>query len=102
MKPLWPKLSALPLNTVLTPLSWEQTEPIEGTFDYARIDGLIAQAREQHLRIVFLWLAAWKNGVSSYPPVWVKQDTRRFPRAVLHGVESSTLSTMTSGLCRTA
>jgi hypothetical protein len=96
MKPLWPKLAALPLNTVLTPLSWEQTEPIEGTFDYALIDGLIAQAREQHLRIVFLWLAAWKNGVSSYPPVWVKQDTRRFPRAVLHGVESSTLSTITS------
>ena len=58
MKPSWPKLAAIPLNTVLTPISWELVEPTEGKFDFTLIDGLLAQAREQHLRIVFLWLAA--------------------------------------------
>ena len=93
MKPEWPKLAAIPLNTVLTPLSWELVEPTEGTFDFTLIDGLLAQAREQHLHVVFLWLASWKNGMSSYDPVWVKRDTHRFPRAVENGNEVNILST---------
>jgi hypothetical protein len=94
MKPIWPKLAAIPLNTVLTPLSWELIEPTEGVYDFALVDGLMNQARENRLHIVFLWLAAWKNGMSSYQPVWVKQDTRRFPRAVLHNAEAPILSTL--------
>src|ERR1700675_3107468 len=77
MKPLWPKLAAMGLNTVITPLSWELVEPREGTYDFALVDGLLAQARDAHERVVFLWLASWKNGMSSYVPVWVKQDTKR-------------------------
>ncbi len=92
MKPLWPRLAAVGLNTVVTPLSWELIEPQEGAFDFTLVDGLLAQAREAHERIVFLWLASWKNGMSSYPPVWVKQDTRRFPRVVEHGSEVEILS----------
>jgi Domain of unknown function (DUF5597)/Beta-galactosidase len=94
MKPLWPKLSAIPLNTVLTPLSWELIEPVEGQYDFSLVDGLLAQAREQHVRVVFLWLAAWKNGMSSYPPAWVKQNTKRFPRVVLHNNAVNILSTI--------
>src|SRR3954453_17283141 len=52
MKPSWPKLAAMHLNTVLTPISWELVEPTEGHYDFALIDGLLSQAREQHLRIV--------------------------------------------------
>jgi len=94
MKPLWPKLTTLGLNTVVTPLSWELIEPKEGAYDFTLVDGLLAQARDAHQRIVFLWLASWKNGMSSYAPVWVKQDTRRFPRVVEHANEVEVLSPM--------
>ncbi len=56
------------------------------------MDGLLSQARNEHERIVFLWLATWKNGMSSYAPVWVKQDTRRFPRVVENGAEVEILT----------
>jgi beta-galactosidase GanA len=92
MKPIWPELAAMGLNTVVTPLSWELIEPAEGRYDFALVDGLLAQARENHQRIVFLWLASWKNGMSSYAPVWVKQDTTRFPRVVVKGREVEVLS----------
>ena len=79
MESLWPKLKNLNLNTVLMPISWEQFEPEEGKFDYTLVDGLIRQARENDIKIVFLWFGSWKNGFSSYVPVWVKKDTKRFP-----------------------
>ncbi|MHB1698909.1 MAG: GH35 family beta-galactosidase [Acidobacteriaceae bacterium] len=93
MKPEWAPLAAMGLNTVLTPVSWELIEPTEGRYDFALIDGLLQQAREQHLHLVLLWLASWKNGVSSYPPVWVKEDAKRFPRVVENGNPIETLST---------
>jgi beta-galactosidase GanA len=85
MKPIWPKLKAMGLNSVVTPLSWELIEPKEGKYDFTLVDGLIDQARHENEKIVFLWLASWKNGMSSYAPVWVKQDPRRFPRVVERG-----------------
>jgi beta-galactosidase GanA len=92
MKPIWPKLKAMGLNSVVTPLSWELIEPKEGSFDFSLVDGLIDQARRENQKIVFLWLASWKNGMSSYEPVWVKQDARRFPRVVEHGSPVEILS----------
>jgi len=92
MEPIWPKLNALGLNTVVTPLSWELIEPEEGHYDYTLVDGLLKQAREAHEKIVFLWLASWKNGMSSYAPPWVKKDTTRFPRVVAHGEVVEVLS----------
>jgi uncharacterized protein DUF5597/glycosyl hydrolase family 42 (putative beta-galactosidase) len=92
MKPIWPQLRAMHLNTVVTPLSWELVEPQEGKYDFRLVDGLLDQARHEHLRVVFLWLASWKNGMSSYAPVWVKEDTRRFPRVVENGAEVEILS----------
>ena len=71
----------LNLNTVLAPVSWEQLEPEEGRFDFALVDGLVKQARQRGMRLVLLWFGSWKNGVSSYAPVWVKRDMAHFPRA---------------------
>jgi hypothetical protein len=93
MEPEWPRLAAMGVNTVLTPVSWELVEPSEGKFDFTLVDGLLASARKQHLRLVFLWLASWKNGMSSYPPAWVKEDTKRFPRVVEDGRPVNILST---------
>lgn len=82
MQPIWPKLAAMNLNTVLAPVSWELIEPQEGKFDFALVDGLMSAAREHKLRLVFLWFGSWKNTYSSYVPEWVKRDTRRFPRVL--------------------
>ena len=79
METIWPKLKNFNINTVLMPISWEQFEPEEGIFDYTLVEGLIRQARDNDMKIVFLWFGSWKNGLSSYVPVWVKKDTKRFP-----------------------
>jgi beta-galactosidase GanA len=94
MKPAWPQLARMGLNTVVTPLSWELVEPAEGKYDFSLVDGLLEQAREQHLRVVFLWLAAWKNGVSSYPPVWVRGNVGKYPRVMQDGRPTNTLSVL--------
>ena len=80
MAPLWPRLAAMHLNTVLAPVAWETIEPAEGTFDFSVVDGLLQGARENHLRLAILWFGSWKNTYSSYVPAWVKRDQSRFPR----------------------
>ena len=81
MRPVWPKLAALKLNTVLIPVYWELIEPVEGKFDFTLVDGLIQDARKYNLRLVPLWFASWKNSMSCYAPSWVKTDQQRFPRS---------------------
>jgi hypothetical protein len=80
MKPIWPRLSAMHLNTVLAPVAWETIEPQEGKFDWGVVDGLIEGARQDNLKLVLLWFGSWKNSYSSYVPAWVKDNTERFPR----------------------
>ena len=82
MNSLWEPLQSLNINTVLATIAWEQFEPVEGKYDYTLIDNLIEGARMHNLKVVVLWFASWKNGESSYAPVWVKRDTERFPRVL--------------------
>jgi hypothetical protein len=52
MKPIWPKLAQMNLNTVLVPVYWELIEPVEGEFDFELVDGAIKGARKNDLRLV--------------------------------------------------
>ena len=81
MEHVWPKLIETHLNSALAAVPWAQIEPEEGKFDFSVLDGVIREARVHNLRLVLLWFASWKNGLSSYPPDWVKSDFERFPRA---------------------
>jgi len=80
LKPHWPRLKAMHLNTVLAPVSWELVEPVEGKFDWTSLDALLRDARAHELKLVILWFGAWKNSMSTYVPSWVKRDQARFPR----------------------
>jgi len=81
MNPIWPKLAAMGMNTVLVPAYWELIEPQEGKFDFRSVDVLIESARKRNMRVVLLWYGSWKNSMSSYVPAWLKRDQQRFPRA---------------------
>jgi hypothetical protein len=90
-----PRVAKLHVNSVLMPVAWEQIEPTEGAFDFAILDHWIDVARQQHLHFVLLWFGSWKNAFSNYTPSWVKQDTKRFPRAIsADGAELEILSTL--------
>ncbi|MGO8676916.1 MAG: DUF5597 domain-containing protein [Limisphaerales bacterium] len=80
LRPIWPRLTALNLNTVIASLSWELVEPQEGGFDFSLADGIIDAARQNHLKLVLIWFATWKNGDGAYAPPWVKTNWTRFPR----------------------
>ena len=76
------RLAQANFNTVLTVVSWDLVEPEEGKFDYSMIDYQIEAARANNVRLIFLWMASWKNGLSHFPPLWVKANQERFPRVV--------------------
>lgn len=82
MQPIWKKLAAMNLNTVIGTVSWELVEPREGAFDFTLVDDQIRQARAHHMRLVLIWFGTWKNAVASYVPMWVKTDLKRFPRVL--------------------
>jgi beta-galactosidase GanA len=77
---VWAALKDAHANTLEIPVAWEQIEPKEGQFDFSYVDTLVAQARENKMRLVLLWFGTWKNTGPAYTPEWVKFDNRRFPR----------------------
>jgi hypothetical protein len=81
LAPHWATFRSLHLNTILAPIYWDLLEPAEGKFDFSLVDGLIARARENDIRLVLLWFGSWKNSMSCYAPAWVKTDDKRFPRS---------------------
>lgn len=78
---IFPKLKKMGLNTVLVPVYWDLTEPVEGQFDFTLTDKALQQARENDLKIIFLWFGAWKNSMSCYAPLWFKENHKKYPRA---------------------
>lgn len=95
MKPYWPQIKEAGVNTVLAVISWEMIEPEEGKFNFKPVDELIEDARANDLKLALLWFGSWKNGYTSYNPIWVKKDTKRFPLAYTKdGKQLSILSTI--------
>lgn len=93
LEEVWPKLKGLHINTVLATINWEQFEIEEGNYDYTMIDYLIQESRNNDLKLIVVWFGSWKNGQSSYVPLWVKKDTKRFPRVKdKNGNQTETLS----------
>ena len=87
MKPVWPALTKSNLNSVIAGISWAMVEPVEGKFNFDIVDSVINGARKNDLKLIFIWFASWKNGMSSYVPDWVKKDYKRFPRVKINDGE---------------
>jgi hypothetical protein len=101
MQPIWSQVKALHFNTLLTPVSWELIEPKEGEFSFTLVDSLIVEARKNNLHLVFLWLASWKNGMSSYMPLWVKENYKKYPRVkIQNGQTQEVLSPLSENNCK--
>jgi beta-galactosidase GanA len=77
---VWPAVKDAGANTLEIPVAWEQIEPVEGKFDFSYVDTLVAQARQNKVRLVLLWFATWKNTGPQFSPEWVKFNNQRFPR----------------------
>ncbi|MGE5223168.1 MAG: DUF5597 domain-containing protein [Omnitrophica WOR_2 bacterium] len=75
-------LMAMHANTLEVPVYWEQVEAEEGDFNFDHLDRLLAMARQNDLKLIFLWFGTWKNGTMNYAPSWVKNDPRRFRRVL--------------------
>jgi hypothetical protein len=80
MKEFWPQLKASGMNTVLAAVEWSLIEPAESKYNFTIVDEMLADARNNDLRLILLWFGSWKNGQSHYAPEWVKADYKRFPR----------------------
>ena len=80
LKKVWPAMADMHANTLEIPVAWEQIEPVEGKFDFSYVDTLVAQARQNKVRLVLLWFGTWKNTNPQYTPAWVKFNNERFPR----------------------
>jgi hypothetical protein len=79
---VWPAMEYLNVNTVETPVYWEQIEPRPGQFDFKVVDALLAGARQHRVRLVLLWFGTWKNGSQHYMPEWMKLAPDRYPHMV--------------------
>ena len=77
----WPTLKTVGLNTVIATLQWDMIEPEEGVYDFASVNELIRQAEANNVKLVVLWLAAWKNSTSSYAPPYIKREWQKYAKA---------------------
>jgi beta-galactosidase GanA len=92
MAPIWERVAAMGIRTVIGSASWAQVEPFEGVLDFTSVDAQMAQARARGLRLVLIWFGAFKNAASTYAPGWVRADVRRFPRAVVRAENAAAFS----------
>lgn len=96
---VWPNLRGMNMNSVIVPVYWEMIEEQEGIFDFAIVDGLLEQAREEEMKLILIWFGLWKNSESMYVPGWMKRDTETY----FHVKKATGITTNTiSPLCDAA
>ena len=78
----WPLARRIHVNTVQVPIQWQTVEPEEGRFDFTVVDGLVAGAKANGLRLILAWFGGFKNGAMHFVPAWVKEDVRKYPRMI--------------------
>lgn len=78
----WPLAKRIHVNTVEIPIQWQAVEPVEGRFDFAIVDGLVAGARANGLRLILAWFGGFKNGAMHFAPAWVKENVQKYPRMI--------------------
>ncbi|KAL2839340.1 glycoside hydrolase superfamily [Aspergillus pseudodeflectus] len=89
MDTVWQKIADMGVNTVLGAVAWEDIEVEEGQYQFSELDLVIRGAASHGLRLIITWFGAFKNGMSSYAPAWVKKNPRRFPRMQIRGEDGS-------------
>jgi len=94
MRPIWKQMADKHLNTVIAAASWELVEPQQGKFDFTLVDSMVLGARKQGLHLVMIWFASWKNGTSTYAPVWVKNNADKYTYA--KDAKGKTLETLST------
>ncbi|HEX6478290.1 MAG TPA: DUF5597 domain-containing protein [Ktedonobacteraceae bacterium] len=82
MNPLFPHAAAMGANTAVLPLYWQEVEPLPDQYDFRMIDERIRQAQANHLRIILLWFATWKNACAFYAPDYIRNDPDTYPMAL--------------------
>ncbi len=94
-------VKAMGLNSVISAITWEQLEPQKGKFDYTVTDYTVKLAQQYGMRVVVLWFGTWKNGESSYVPVWVKTDSEKYFLArKADGTKTTTISPFCEEACK--
>lgn len=97
----WNALDSMHVNSVIATISWEQLEPVEGKFDFSLADRIIELAGQHSMHVAIVWFGTWKNGESSYAPMWVKENVRRFARVKnSKGENTTTLSPFCEATCK--
>jgi hypothetical protein len=79
---VWPAMELLHVNTMETPVYWEQFEPKPGQYDHSVIDALLSGARQHKVRLVLLWFGTWKNGSQHYMPEWMKLAPEKYSHII--------------------
>ena len=82
LEPFWKSLVGIHANMAEVPLYWDLIEPQPGKYDFHLIDEIVAGARRNGLRLVFLWFGTWKNGDMDYTPEWLKRDHATYKHVV--------------------
>ena len=66
------------LNTLGAILQWNAFEPREDQYEYAMIDGLIAEARARNMHLIIVWFGTWRNLNSGYVPAYIWDEGYAF------------------------